>query len=129
MLKVDEIRRSDFFSLKFSFQLFDFVVSLFTQLVESICFSVKNHASSLSVFDRNREYYCFSEWLIVFIDKWFSTKEFQWISLRDLRKATSKFFETFFNKWTFWHDEIWRKNEIEWMMMLNSINEDVWLSV
>jgi len=61
MLKVDEIRRSDFFSLKFSLQLFDFVVSLITQLVESICFSVKNHASSFLVFDRNREYYCFSE--------------------------------------------------------------------
>ncbi len=61
MLKVDEIRRSDFFSLKFSLQLFDFVVSLITQLVELIHFSVENHASSLSVFDRNREYYCFSE--------------------------------------------------------------------
>jgi len=61
MLRVDEIRRSDFFSLKSSFQLFDFVISLFTQLVESICFSVKNHALSLSIFNRNREYYCFSE--------------------------------------------------------------------
>jgi len=61
MLRVNEIRRSDFFSLKSSLQLFDFVISLFTQLVESICFSVENHALSLSVFDRNREYYCFSK--------------------------------------------------------------------
>jgi len=61
MLKVNKIRKSDFFSLKSSFQLFDFVVLLITQLVELICFSVKNHASSLSVFNRNREYYCFSE--------------------------------------------------------------------
>ena len=129
MLRVDEIRRSDFFSLKFSLQLFDFVVSLNTQLIELICFSVENHASSLSVFNRNRKYYCFSEWLIIFIDEWFNTKEFQWISLKGLRKATLKFFETFFNKWMFWHDEIWRKNEIERMMMLNSINKDVWSSV
>jgi len=61
MLKVDEIRRSNFFSLKFSLQLFDFDVLLITQLVKLICFSVENHALSLSVFDRNREYYCFSE--------------------------------------------------------------------
>jgi len=61
MLRVNEIRRSDFFSLKSSLQLFDFVVSLITQLVELICFSVENHALSLSVFNRNREYYCFSE--------------------------------------------------------------------
>jgi len=61
MLKVGEIRRSDFFSLKFSLQLFDFVVSLFTQLIELICFSVESHALSLSVFNRNKEYYCFSE--------------------------------------------------------------------
>jgi len=61
MLKVDEIRRSDFFSLKSSLQLFNFVISLFTQLIKLICFSVENHASSLSVFDKNREYYCFSK--------------------------------------------------------------------
>jgi len=61
MLKVDEIRRSDFFSLKFSLQLFDFIISLITQLVELICFSVENHASSLSVFNRNKEYYCFNK--------------------------------------------------------------------
>ncbi len=129
MLKVNEIRRSNFFSLKSSLQLFDFVVSLFTQLVELIYFFVKNHASSLSVFNRNREYYCFSEWLVIFIDEWFSIREFWWINLKDLRKTTLKFFETFFNKWTFWHDEIWRKNEIKWMMMLSNINEDIWSSV
>ncbi len=61
MLRVNEIKRSDFLSLKSSFQLFDFVVSLFTQLVESIYFSVENHALSLSVFNRNRRYYCFSK--------------------------------------------------------------------
>ncbi len=42
MLKVNEIKKCVLFNLKFSLQFFDFIVLLFTQLVEFICFLVKD---------------------------------------------------------------------------------------
>ncbi len=127
--------------MKSSLQLFDFVVSLITQLVELIHFSVENHASSLSVFDRNKEYYCFSKWLVVFTDEWFSTREFRWISIRGLRETISKFFETLFSRRTTRHDEVCLKRKlnewwcltieeerrIEWCLIFNKEDEIDWL--